>query len=426
MTHPVAVPAVEHLHRRVSAEIGRLGGRVSADFALRGRVVSTPAGSCRLPACIEAFLAVEWSAEHVVRTRDEFGVQVRLAVPFEVEAGLVVEDEPRHWYAVGYGEDQWFLLVDLAEAAGSTDPYVRRVDHEGGRPAGSGERLSVELAGLRVPRAAPSGTFARACAAGELESVREVLHHGADLGAVDPSGLTPLHLAVFSSRSAEVVRLLLAAGADPNAVVHGNIESLEPHVPRERAFGRGIGPGSTPLHAVLTAAQNSAVGGYDVVREMVGDLLAAGADPNAVDRVGRAPLHQLGVNDAPEVTDVMRLLLAAGADPNAQLPPGFGNAPLYTEMFSSRPERVAALLAAGADPCLPEPQSWRDLVGTTALHVAVFRGDGGAAMRQLLGRARDVDVRTQEGVTPLHLAVKHGRTAAAELLVAAGAVEETA
>jgi ankyrin repeat protein len=48
------------------------------------------------------------------------------------------------------------------------------------------------------------------------DTVRILIHYGADVTAQDETLLTPLHLAAFSG-SAETVRLLIADGADVTA-----------------------------------------------------------------------------------------------------------------------------------------------------------------------------------------------------------------
>ena len=128
--------------------------------------------------------------------------------------------------------------------------------------------------------------------------VRALLAAGADVNARDDAGQTPLHYAtqlatdepVFSFQTggrvenggdSTIVRVLLAAEADPNA--------------RDN-------DGRTSLYLAGTA-------------EVARLLLDAGADVNARDNAGWTPLHWSTVHGTAEV---VRVLLDAGADPNAR------------------------------------------------------------------------------------------------------------
>ena len=51
--------------------------------------------------------------------------------------------------------------------------------------------------------------------AGDVHAVRRLIELGATVGAADRRGITPLHVA-SCQRHVDVVRLLVAAGADPN------------------------------------------------------------------------------------------------------------------------------------------------------------------------------------------------------------------
>ena len=54
-----------------------------------------------------------------------------------------------------------------------------------------------------------------AAKAGDVHAVRRLIELGATVGAADRRGITPLHVA-SCQRHVDVVRLLVAAGADPN------------------------------------------------------------------------------------------------------------------------------------------------------------------------------------------------------------------
>jgi ankyrin repeat protein len=84
--------------------------------------------------------------------------------------------------------------------------------------------------------------------------------------------------------------------------------------------------------------------------EMVKALLAAGADPNAADSRGFTPLFHACYNAGEDrgFPDVVQALLEAGADREARI--GYGVRPLMYAAGNGEAGCVEALLAAGADP----------------------------------------------------------------------------
>jgi ankyrin repeat protein len=115
-----------------------------------------------------------------------------------------------------------------------------------------------------------------AAALGDVERLR-----GADVNARSADGFTLLHLAAFFG-GAEAVRVLLAAGAPPDADA----------VNRFRV---------RPLHSASAARD----------LEAAQALLAAGADPNLAQQGGYTALHTAAHNGHFEL---VRLLLEHGAD----------------------------------------------------------------------------------------------------------------
>ncbi|MEX1312028.1 MAG: ankyrin repeat domain-containing protein [Candidatus Sulfomarinibacteraceae bacterium] len=113
---------------------------------------------------------------------------------------------------------------------------------------------------------------------------------------------------------------LVAAGADPNAVG---------------------GDGGTPLHWACHHDNAEAV-------EMI---LDAGADPAVANRWGRTPLHVAARRGC---TSVAALLIERGADPNAQTKEGW--TPLHVAMMSDQPEVIVVLIEGGADPAARDGQ----------------------------------------------------------------------
>lgn len=144
-------------------------------------------------------------------------------------------------------------------------------------------------------------------------AVVRALRAGARAEASDEEGTTALYLASVQDRP-EAVRLLLAAGADPD---------------------RASGPeaGDLPLCG-------AACGGHT---EVVEALLSAGARPDLREQFGFTALRwAVGLGHAPTV----ELLLARGADP--LLPGPQGEAMLVPATQRGSVRTVRALLAHGA------------------------------------------------------------------------------
>lgn len=135
---------------------------------------------------------------------------------------------------------------------------------------------------------------------------------GLDINAADLAGTTALHSA--ASRTPRLVDELINANADPNI-----------------ADGRG----QTALH-FLSRHNEKTISG---VRKAIEDLIAAGADVNAIDKLRNTPLSRA-------TTANTRILLAHSA--NVDLPDSVP--PLYVAAFRGEAETVRLLLAAGADP----------------------------------------------------------------------------
>jgi len=103
---------------------------------------------------------------------------------------------------------------------------------------------------------APPGTFRHA------EVLAWLIEKGAPVDLPDIAGLTALHHSVMNNRIGEIPKILLRAGANPNAVDKY---------------------GTLPLHSAMMAAQ----------AEAVEDLLEFGADPTIKDNDGIPPIDLL-------------------------------------------------------------------------------------------------------------------------------------
>jgi ankyrin repeat protein len=246
---------------------------------------------------------------------------------------------------------------------------------------------------------------------GARDAAAALADAGADLNATDPDGSTALALAAINGH-ASVVALLLDKGADPNVADRTGMTPLYAAVDlhtMQLGFGRPDPPPSVVAGSV----------------DMIKALLARGADPNArlssriLKRVYTAGDGKLGKGATPYMraaragdVPVMKLLLAAGADP--ALTQDNGNTPLLlaaglgfrgpiggTEAMAL--DAIAFSLDHGAD------LNATNTVGDTAVHVAATTNfaesgtsEGSLKIVQfLVERGARLDVRNKQGRTAL-------------------------
>ncbi|MGW0774229.1 ankyrin repeat domain-containing protein [Streptomyces sp. NPDC002835] len=182
------------------------------------------------------------------------------------------------------------------------------------------------------PAARTSDLF-EAVYGGEEDAVVRLLRAGAPAESIDEDGLTALYAAAVGNQPG-IVRLLLAAGADPD---------------------RPCGPddGDLPLCA-------AAVWGHT---QAVRALLAAGASPDRPELLGFTPLVWAVRQGR---TETVEALLEYGADPDL---PGPGDEPpLVLASRRGSPSTVRALLRHGAgaraetlEQALEEARGWMEL-----------------------------------------------------------------
>lgn len=249
---------------------------------------------------------------------------------------------------------------------------------------------------------------------GDTRSAQSLLQAGADVNAAQPDGSTPLLWAVYQVDE-DLVSDLLRREADPD---------------RTNDFG------ASPLSEAARLAN----------LELVQQLLAAGADPDSANADGQTPLMLAAYNGSMDVAraliehganvnaveawtgqsalmwaaarkhgELARLLIDSGADvhlrathfdwssqvtsePRGQYRPSGGLTPLLFAARSGCLACVDALLAAGADPNLPNPD------GVTPLLVALdnFHFD---VANLLLDNGANPQAFDWWGRTPLYLAI---------------------
>jgi ankyrin repeat protein len=140
----------------------------------------------------------------------------------------------------------------------------------------------------------------------------------------------------------------------------------------------------TPLHS---AARYGSV-------SVIQFLVEKGADPNAKDESGNTPLHLATLYSHDEAAEI---LIRANSDINALN--DNGESPLSAATFYGTPRTLGLLLSRKADNAI------RDKDNNTLLHLSARRGNIDK-VQEILKYAPDIEAKNSAGDTPLLLAVK--------------------
>ena len=328
----------------------------------------------------------------------------------------VVEALLAHGAAVGARSDVWTEVVKTTREPWNPE-YVREIPQGGYSPllfaARVGDLASAKLlvdAGADVNDAPPYGTSATVVAAhsGHGDVAAYLLEQDADPNSAD-AGYTALHAAVLH-KDAALVRALLDHGADPDAPVRTSTPVRRDSVD---FYLHPSWVGATPFW--LAARFNAP----DIMRLLV----AAGADPLAVhyptywpgslsvrdERVQvregatSALMAAVGLGGSNPLVSVDRLGRIAESAPvqSTRRPPdAVARAQKMFEAVTVAAEQGMDVNLANAD-------------GNTALHAAARRGHD-RIVEYLVARGARLDVKNEAGRTPLALARGQGRGRSAE------------
>jgi ankyrin repeat protein len=245
-----------------------------------------------------------------------------------------------------------------------------------------------------------------AARAGPLEPARVLLGAGADVNETLPNGFSALHLAVINARF-ELASFLLDHHADATADAVGWTALHQVAWTRRPNTGYN---NPEPVHA-------DNVDSLELVRKLV----AHGADPNARIRRDLKDDPRTGLNALNRTGATPFLLASKSADvPMMQVLVASGADPLQANADNTTPLMVAAgvsIFAPGEDPGTNDEalEAVRlalelggdvnavDAKGDTALHGAATRG-ANAIVRYLVEKGGRLDVKNKRGWLPLTIA----------------------
>ncbi|WP_264729841.1 ankyrin repeat domain-containing protein [Wolbachia endosymbiont (group B) of Episyrphus balteatus] len=212
-----------------------------------------------------------------------------------------------------------------------------------------------------------------------LDIVKLLLDYRADVNAKDDSGKTPLHNAAENGHLEIVKYLIEEKNVDVNAKTKVD---------------------DTPLHLAVKK------GLYDIVKF----LLKNGAEVDAKDQTKTTPLHWAA---AIGCKSIVEFLLAYGAEINAKISQQ-GYTPLNAAVMGGHYGIVALFLEKGAD---IHTKATGKYAGYTSLHFAAEKNHLDI-VKLLLDYRADVNAKTDEGNTPLSLALENSYSKIIDLLLA--------
>ena len=319
-----------------------------------------------------------------------------------------------------------------------------------------------------------------AITAGQIPSVKWLLDHGAEPNCPENKYMAPLSVSLriaqtfsfssdpnevarfntIKSKQREIMTLLIRHGASPGFAYGIPRKTVLSHPIKVAELLIDAGPNFEPCDSKATLLHRAAWWGH---KEVVEDLIELGADVNAVDGVGGTPLHaaiQSGCTRYWDVihgpyVDVLEVLVQHGAQVNAtnnrnitplhgaagygdvnavellidyganvNVTSGTNQTPLHMAAIRGSTDVMALLMARGADPNI------RDNEGNTLLFLLLssFQLTRDQVQKGVIDYAIElvrqgvlVDIRNDQGVTPLQQAAALGHPDLLKVILARGA-----
>ncbi len=314
--------------------------------------------------------------------------------------------------------------------------------------------------------AAPYDDMIDGCKKGDATKVQAAIAAGAGVNALDEGGNPPLTTAIFRE---DIVDILLKAGANPNlgkltplynAAGNNCAKTVQLLLAAGADPNNAQMPGSYPLEYAITQTDNADVvkllidagARTDIMSSAGGNLAYVWADsPNPADKLkGSATIAGMleksygfimpdwckdqGFNH--DTGAVLKLLIDKKVDINAPVAKEGsivkGWTPLLAALRVERPEKARLLAANGADVKTPVV-IFMPKLSYHPVCLAAERGDA-ELVRLMIEKGADVNVVAEpsallgnsgitkcEGLTPLNIALMFGKADAAKQLLAAGA-----
>lgn len=201
-------------------------------------------------------------------------------------------------------------VVDNSQAVPSLNDVVKNED----KKTAENKTTAFEVINLSLINAIEKGDYS---------GVESTLRDGANPNARDRNGFTPLMYAA-GNNNVSILKLLINAGADPNAIYQGNNNSVlyfaffgheYPYIGRTEFMTILLEAGANPnYNNGRLPILNSAAGERDT--ETIKLMLNFGANPNILDDTGGTPLHKYFSSLPLSNLEIINILIENGVDVN--------------------------------------------------------------------------------------------------------------